>query len=632
MLNSSAFRKTEKDAELVKISLINMPFAPVGALSIGLAQIESVLKERFGRQVEVRTHYLNIDFADEMSFSGFYHHAVSPYGRMTGLADWFFRSAAFPQTEDNIEAYLSRYYFDGAPSACEVAGFIRKHRSGMYAFLDDLIAEYHLSSSDIVGFSLSFFQTTASIAMADRLKAVNPEITVVFGGPLVKGRPGYTLACQLSSVDYVFSGPGLVSFPEFVSSRLAGKSDAASAVQGIFAAGRELKLPPEKNAGLHPDINSEISLDYKPFLDRYEECVGDSEVSPYLLMQTSHGCWWADRVRCTFCGLNCLNNSFGCLDPDTALRHINSVLEYSDRVSCFVACDNIVPPGYFEQVFPRFQVKEGVFIKYETRPDITAEQMHTLVKAGVRCVQAGIEALSTESLRLMRKGVSAFNNILFLKNCVSRGLYPEWNLLLFSPGEDESVLHKYSRDIPNLTHLQPPVGVFPVEFVRDSLYFDNPEKFGLNLEPHESLFYIYPFDRAAISNLAFRFYDKNADLPKMNFWLEKLGGMIETWRERWSVAPEKRPRLILWRDEHSAVIHDSRFEKEQNFRIGDDEEKLLKVLENTPMTAECAAVYCGFDEKYAIELMDALTEHGLFFQENGKYMSLVRNCGYPERS
>jgi len=612
-----------KSEKTVKIALVNMPFAPPEGPSIGLTQIASVINKRFGGQVDVRTHYVNLDFAAMMKESGFYSQAISPYGRMSGLSDWFFRSAAFPDADDNLDDYLARYYFDGTPESEEVADFVRARRRDAYGFLDELIGRYELASADMVGFSLCFFQTVASLAMANRLKALNPKQTIVFGGPAVKGVPGRTLVDHSPSVDYVVSGPGLVSFPELVACLLSGRVSSIPEIRGVFARGVESGLPPDREEGANLDINADLPLDYGPFLDHYEASMAGSGRKPFLLMQTSRGCWWADKQRCAFCGLNGLSEHFEALSPEQALRHIRAVLGYAGRVSYFVACDNIAPPNYFKDVFPHLNPPEGVYIKYEVRPTITAEEIRALCAAGIRCVQPGVEALSTESLKCMRKGVSAFNNIRFLKDCVRHSLFAEWNILLFSPGEGEEVYRKYERDIPRLVHLQPPVGVFPVEYVRDSCYFEQAEAFGLDLEPHESLHYIYPFDRQTLSGLCYRFSDRNADRDMTDAWLEKLGGHVEMWRERWAGRQENRPRLLLGRDDHSAYIYDSRFGAAESYRISDASEKLLNAMASTPLAVREAAVMSGLEESAAKREIGFLKDRGLLFEEDGKCLSLA---------
>lgn len=607
----------------MKIALINMPFAPPEGPSIGLTQIASVLTQRFGAQTNVRIHYLNLDVAAMMRASGFYRLAISPYARISGLADWFFRAAAFPDAEDNVDAYLARYYFDGTPESVAVADFIRNRRGTTIDFLDELIERYGLASADIIGFTLSFFQTVASLAMANRVKALNPGAMIVFGGPAVKGVLGKTLVEHAPSVDYVVSGPGLISFPDLVACRLSGELAAIPKIQGVFARGVEASLPPDKVEGPNIDINADLPLDYGSFLDHYETCMAGSGHTPFLLMQTSRGCWWADKQGCAFCGLNGLAERFEAMAPEKAILHIRSVLAQSNRVAYFVACDNVLPPNYFKEVFPQLTPPAGVSIKYETRSTITADEIQVLCKAGIRCVQPGVEALATESLRHMRKGVSAFNNIRFLKDCVRYSLFAEWNILLFSPCESELVYQKYEQDIPRLVHLQPPVGVFPVEFVRDSCYFEQPEAFGLDLEPHESLRYIYPFDRQTVSNLCYRFYDRNADQDMINAWLERLGALVEKWRMQWEGGPERRPRLILGRDEHSATIYDSRFSSNESYRISDVAEKILKAMASVPLTMKEVAVVSGAHECAARRELGLLRERGLLFEEEGRCLSLA---------
>lgn len=147
----------------MKISLINMPFAPLESPSIGLTQIAAALKMRFKGQVETQIHYLNLDFGARINDTGFYAQAIAPYARISGLPDWVFRSAAFPESTDNIDEYLARYYCNGDSQIALVADFVRNQRQELYDFLDELIVRYDLASSDIAAFhSASFRQQLQS--------------------------------------------------------------------------------------------------------------------------------------------------------------------------------------------------------------------------------------------------------------------------------------------------------------------------------------------------------------------------------------------------------------------------------------------------------------------------------------
>ncbi len=607
----------------MKIALIHMPFAPPEGPAIGLTQLAAVVNQQFKEHVDVALHYLNLDFAAKMKTTDFYDQAISPYARLSGLSDWFFRSAAFPEEADNLEAYLARYYFDESEASTRVVDFVRNQRRVMYDLLDELIDEKGLVSADLVGFSLCFFQTVASLAMAKRLRVRNPKVRIVFGGPAVKGVLGQTLIDHALDVDYVVSGPGLVSFPALVKCCLAGEYASIPKIQGVLVRGAEgggSAIPAE---GETLDINTEVPLDYDSFLDKYNACMAGTGRTPFLLLQTSRGCWWADKQRCTFCGLNSLSECFEAMEPRAAIRHIQSVLAYAQRVSYFVACDNIIPPRYFKEVLPCLTVPKGAFIKYETRSTLTAEDLCVLCDAGIRCVQPGVEALSTESLKLMCKGTTAFNNVWFLKACLRYSLLAEWNILLFSPGESESVYQKYEQEIPDWVHLQPPGGVFPIEFVRDSRYFENPEAFGLLLEPPESFHYIYPFDQQTCAGLSYRFSDKNADHEKRDDWMERLGKVVALWQKKWDGPAASVPRLLFGEDEHSAYIHDSRFGDMQSYRICETARTVLKQVANMPMTVDELVVTSGGGKEALTQTIAYLKEKHLLFEENGRYLSLT---------
>ncbi len=98
---------------------------------------------------------------------------------MTELAGWFFRSAAFPDVADNADEYIERFYFNEEPETVLVRDFIRNQRARLYSLLDELIDQYDLASSDVVGLPLLFLQTNASLAMARKLKERNPDIFIL---------------------------------------------------------------------------------------------------------------------------------------------------------------------------------------------------------------------------------------------------------------------------------------------------------------------------------------------------------------------------------------------------------------------------------------------------------------------
>jgi hypothetical protein len=205
-----------------RVVLVNMPFASLSLPSLALTQLASVLRARFGARVAVETLYLNLDFARFFGDTRYYSHVVADAGFLTGVGDWFFRQCAFPAAEDNTGAYLRRFYFGDDAETRTLRGILVEKRKAAAAFLDTLIAAHGLAQADVVGFTTMFSQTVASIAMARRLKAMNPGLVTAVGGSACHGVMGHELARQVEPIDYVFSGSGLVSFPAFVQRCMAG--------------------------------------------------------------------------------------------------------------------------------------------------------------------------------------------------------------------------------------------------------------------------------------------------------------------------------------------------------------------------------------------------------------------------
>src|SRR5262245_59233898 len=83
-----------------------------------------------------------------------------------------------------------------------------------------------------------------------------------------------------------------------------------------------------------------------------------------------------------------------------------------------VAVDNILDMSYFRNVLPRLRDRRlGFTLFYETKSNLTKAQVKLLRDAGVLAIQPGVESLSTNVLRLMRKGVTSLQNIQLLKWC-----------------------------------------------------------------------------------------------------------------------------------------------------------------------------------------------------------------------
>ena len=80
-------------------------------------------------------------------------------------------------------------------------------------FLDHCLATVPWSDYRVVGFTSTFEQNIASLALAKRIKQNYPKISIVFGGANWEAEMGHELHRKFPFVDYVCSGEAETSFP-----------------------------------------------------------------------------------------------------------------------------------------------------------------------------------------------------------------------------------------------------------------------------------------------------------------------------------------------------------------------------------------------------------------------------------
>ena len=610
---------------MTKIALITMPAQELERPSLSLTQLKARVREAHGDRAEVSIAYLNHDFARFMAGAG---GATGAYATLcanqhTGLPDWLFRSEAWPELPDNADRYFARYYPGHAPAALELRTAMLGCRARLGEFLDAAIETHALDRADVVGFTSMFAQNVASFALARRLKQRNPGVTIVMGGANCESPMGQELVRNVPAVDYVFSGPALLSFPEFVGHLLEGRRDRCATIPGVV--GRD--TPAE--AAAHPigaelPIDEPVALDYTDYFASVARNFPAGQVRPVILFETSRGCWWGERSHCTFCGLNGATMSYRSMRPDGAVALINSLFErYRDRSAVFFSVDNILPQAYVSEVLPRLRTPQGATIFYEVKANLGERELSALAAAGVRQIQPGIEALSTSTLKLMRKGSTAFVNLRLLLGCVRHGIEPVWNLLVGFPGEGEEVYRNYAENLGRLVHLWPPQGVAQVRYDRYSPYHQRPQEWGLKLRRFDFYPLIYPFSEESLEQMAYFFMDENYEAPYLQAlspWMGKLWQSVQHWRSRWQGRDGALPpALVLQREGAAERVIDTRSGRRVERDVSGLKARLLEALDRPRLQSDLESL---LGVECATELAE-LDEWGLIWREDGRALSLV---------
>jgi ribosomal peptide maturation radical SAM protein 1 len=648
---------------MYNIVLLNLPFTETQYPSIALTQLKYVLDERFGKRVSTEICYINHDFVRYLG-SGLHRAILGGYEHFqSGLAEWFFRQTAFPAWADNTDEYLQHFYA-GPQKQANFLYTLLKKRQGLDVFLDEMIAKYHLSQAHLVGLTSMFSQNLACMSMARKLKEQNAELVTVMGGANCETPMGEGIVKNVEALDFVFSGPALVSFPQFIEYRLSGDVEACHRISGVFSKvnclpedtgtsivdtgdhkGASLRTLEHANlpqigpgtVGQERDINEVVELDYRSFLYSLTSHFPNHEVPPVLFFETSRGCWWGERSHCTFCGLNGLGMNYRAMQPQKAIAYLNSLSAYADECAYFNCVDNILPRNYPKEVLPFINMPPPVTLFYEVKADLSEADIQRLAQARVTFVQPGIEALATATLKLMRKGTTAFQNLRLLKHCVTHEVFPTWNLLVGFPGEKEEVYQKYIQDFPKLAHLPPPTGAISIRFDRYSPYFTRAAEYGLDLAPFAFYELVYPWSKESLQSLAYYFEDQNPQPDYRvlaNKWLGKMRAQVEQWKRAWLPRGETQmvwgkwyhpnlPKLLFKQQGDETLIHDSRSGKLVRYQIRETTKQILQYLDQSHKKADLLKQFNHLSPAEIEQEIAFLQDRGLLFEDDERFMSLV---------
>jgi ribosomal peptide maturation radical SAM protein 1 len=616
-----------------KLLLVNMPFSDLALPSIALTQLKSIVEKKFRDRMSAEVIYLNHDFAKYLGLQ-FYNYLTESLDSLnTGLGDWFFRQDAFPELPNNTEEYFRRYFPARTPESEKLKDWVIQRRAGLDSFVDQMIKTYGLDSADIVGFTSMFMQNAACFAMARKLKALNPSLLTVIGGANCEFPMGGIIAERVDCIDFVFSGPALKSFPEFLERYLNGSGlSSHNPIRGVFTKGCVPKERGPQTIGDELSIDDVVELDYEVFLRTLDYNFPNGEIKPVLPFETSRGCWWGERAHCTFCGLNGVSMGYRAMSPDRAIEQFNKFFRYSGRVSKLSAVDNILPKSYLKDVLPYLETPPDMEIFYEVKADLSEEDISTLSLARVNRIQPGIESLATSTLKLMKKGTTVFQNLALLKRCALYGIQPVWNLLVGFPGETEAVYKRYMETLPLVFHLPPPSGVYPVRFDRFSPYHDRAQDYGLDLHPLDFYSLIYPFNAADFNDFAYYFVDRNIQAEyfiTVAQWLGKLRSQVARWQEIWNRPKNAPPRLYFRAG--STTVCDSRSGSVMEREVGETGKMILEHLSRPTRVEDLAKTFAA---SYGVDISADITllrEYGLVFEEGDRVFSLLLEAEYGNR-
>jgi len=505
------------------VLLVVMPFGPLAQPSLGLSLLRAGLGGR-----SARIEYFTIAFADLIGAELFQYIALEAPAEWI-LGDWIFSGALSEAASPDYLDKVVRNGHLGRPTEERIAQ-LERARGEADPFLEWCRERIVVRRPRIVGFTNAFAQQTAALALARRIKEADREIFVVFGGANCEGVMGREIARQFPWADAVVSGEGDRIFPELVERVHSGSS--IDDLPGVYTRTNLALLDdPPRNAARIIDLDALPYPDYDDFFDQWEASETGSRLAPLVLFEGSRGCWWGAAQHCTFCGLNGTAMAFRSKSAARArdeLHHLAS--RYKGQF--IMAVDTILDHRYFESLIPELaRSPPELEVFYALKSNLRKDQLRGLRDAGITRIQPGIESLSDDILKRMRKGETALQNIQLLKWCKELGLQPAWNLIWGFPGEPIDEYQRMADLLPLLTHFTPPQSAKSIRLDRYSPNFEQASAMGFEaVEPCPAYRHIYPLDREALHNLAYHFAFEYRDGRDCRSYTAPLLQAIDDWR------------------------------------------------------------------------------------------------------
>ena len=608
----------------IDVLLVSMPFGPLFSPSLGLSLLQPQLA---ARGLRCRSEYFTLDFGERIG-EALYSKITSQNRTMARafVGEWIFSHALFDWDAAQDERYVADVllkppaWLGRNPTRLPSRGDLRailKARDEAAAFIDWCADRVVEARPAIVGLTTVFQQHLASLALARRVKQRLPDTFIVMGGANCEATMGVETVRQFAYVDAVVSGEADQVFAE-LAARVV-RHQPIDGIPGVItqaSAAGPIRPGPAPTAPAVTDLDALPYPDYSDFFDQFGRSRFGKDWQPSVFVETSRGCWWGERMHCTFCGLNGATMAFRSKSPARALAELTHLA--TSHPGCDIqVVDNILDLKYFKTLLPELaERKLNVSLFYETKSNLKKDQVRLLRDAGVLTIQPGIESFSDRVLKQMKKGVTGLQNIQLLKWCKEMGIHPIWNFLIGFPRESPEDYFEMADLSVQVCHLPRPSGVSVIRLDRFSPNFNEAGQLGFTkLRPLPFYEFIYDLPDAARHNLAYYFaYDYKVPQDVARY-ADPLVRSVHAWKTTWrnvelvSVDLDDRLWLFDTRPRAKAPV---------SVLTGEDRELYLTcdaITDASPLGASSAA------------RLQAIAGRGLMLNEGAKYLALAVPVG-----
>ena len=281
------------------VVLASLPFGVLHSPSLALGLLQARLE---AARIRTTCRHFTLDYAAEVGVD-VYSKIAAGLPRTTDLlGEWIFSHALSRGTHAEEERYLTRTFAtDGEPRA-QLIDDVRQLAFRSAKFADFAASEILLHRPRVVGLTTVFQQNLATIAVASRIRQLDPSVKIVLGGANCESVMGQELARSYPFIDLVVSGEADLVIVPLVESLLAGEDPCTSARLRALVDGSA--APRFMQTRMVADLDQYVSPTFDDYFEDLNRLRDRLQFTVELPLETSRGCWWGMKQHCTFCGLN----------------------------------------------------------------------------------------------------------------------------------------------------------------------------------------------------------------------------------------------------------------------------------------------------------------------------------------
>ncbi len=498
--------------QIFRLGLISMPWSIFNRPSIQLASLKAYLDCDKNIETTVFHPYLAVAAAIG---SNTYHYLA----KNSWAGEALYSPMLFPEQQDQAEKLFQK----SCKKERELAHLdFNTCKQLLEESLDQWLATIDFSSYDLIGFSICFNQLLSSLTAAKWIKAQYPHLPIVIGGSGCVGEIGNSLLCSFSQIDYVISGEGEEALQQLCHYL---QSPSKVAPLGSHILSRKTKGLFESSCSGIADLNNLPIPDYAPYFKEMHKIFGAEPFVPVLPIEFSRGCWWN---KCTFCNLNLQWRGYRWKSAESMLKEVQ---QQSTRHQCLDFCftDNALPPKEANTFFNstmKGQTDYDFFAEVRVLTDPDTPQRYR--RGGLSTIQVGIEALSTNLLKKMKKGTTAIENIAAMRQSAEAGIQLDGNIIIEFPGSSRE---EVQETLNNLDFVLPYAPLASASFFlgHGSPVADAPDEYGIRaVTQHPNNKKLIP--KKILTNLTMLIKDYRGDRTFQRKQWKQVVTKIKTWK------------------------------------------------------------------------------------------------------